>query len=327
MGKKILLIASCVVVALLLSIGAYAYYLYHSVEKTADQMYEPIDHSDEDKDKDTPEASESEDGDPISILLMGVDERPNDPGRSDTLIVMTLNPEDESMQMVSIPRDTRTDIAGKGTTDKINHAYAFGGTKMSMDTVENFLDIDLDHYIKINMQGLSKLVDAVGGITVQNDTVSWKDKGFNYHKGKLDLDNGKKALGYVRMRHQDSKGDFGRNQRQRDVIKAVVDKAASFSSISRYSHILEAIGGNVKTDLTFGQMKEIALHDRGARHNVDNYEVKGEGKRIKNIYYLQVSDEEKEKVHEMITRQQATSQREKASNNSAGKPDQEENAS
>ncbi|TCP25995.1 LytR family transcriptional attenuator [Scopulibacillus darangshiensis] len=303
MVKKIMITLGVIIALLVVGGGAYAYYLYHSVKSTAGEIYEPV--------KKNTEAPLSNKGDkPISILLMGVDERPNDRGRADTLIVMTLNPKTKTMQMVSIPRDTRTKIIGHGTVDKINHSYAFGGTKMAMDTVENFVDVPIDYYVKINMQGLSDLVDAVGGITVYNDTVAWTDegfykKGYRYEKGELNL-NGPKALGYVRMRHFDS--DFGRNKRQRDVIQGVINKAASFSSISRYDDILSAIEGNVKTNMTFDDMKYIAKNYRSARQHIKSYEVKGTGKMIRNnsgqnIYYLIVNDEEKQKVHNMIAEQ------------------------
>lgn len=75
---------------------------------------------------------------PFSVLMLGVDERENDSGRSDTMIVITVNPEKQTMKMLSIPRDTRTEIIGHDSVDKINHAYAFGGVPMAMDTVENF---------------------------------------------------------------------------------------------------------------------------------------------------------------------------------------------
>ncbi len=79
--------------------------------------------------------------DPISVLIMGVDERKNDKGRADTMIYMTVNPKTNTTEMVSIPRDTYTKISGKGTMDKINHSYAFGGTQMAADTVEDLLDV------------------------------------------------------------------------------------------------------------------------------------------------------------------------------------------
>ncbi|MEM5591342.1 LCP family protein [Niallia circulans] len=108
---------------------------------------------------------------------MGVDERKGDVGRSDTLIVMTLNPQKDKMQMVSIPRDTKTEIIGDGRVTKINAAYAYGGVKMAKDTVENFTGVKMDYYIQVNMEALSDLVDALGGITVQND-LDWIDEGY-----------------------------------------------------------------------------------------------------------------------------------------------------
>ena len=106
---------------------------------------------------------------PFSVLLLGVDERDGDSGRSYSMIVLTVSPELETVKMLSIPRDTRTEIVGHNTVDKINHAYAFGGITMAMDTVENFLDIPIDHYIKINMESFGEIVDAVGEITVNNE--------------------------------------------------------------------------------------------------------------------------------------------------------------
>src|SRR5699024_63461 len=129
------------------------------------------------------------------------------------MIVMTLDPNNNQMQLVSIPRDSRTLIVGKGFQDKINHAYAFGGSEMSVATVENFLDIDLDYYVRMNMEGLAQLVDAVGGIMVNNDQ-QFSQSGYTFDTGKIQLD-GDKALAYVRMRKQDPQGDVGRNDRQR----------------------------------------------------------------------------------------------------------------
>lgn len=78
---------------------------------------------------------------PISILLMGSDQRKDEVGRSDSLMLFTLNPKTKSMKITSIPRDSYTEIVGKGKKDKINHAYAFGGIDMAVKTVENFLNV------------------------------------------------------------------------------------------------------------------------------------------------------------------------------------------
>lgn len=307
MRKKIFMTIAGVFGVLLIAAGAYAYHLYGSVKDTANRIYEPVDEGTETSKRkpDTKAKEEKKEPEPISILLMGVDEREHDAGRSDTMIVLTLNPEKETMQMVSIPRDTRTKIVGKGIIDKINHSYAFGGTKMAMDTVNEFLDMDLDYYIRINMEGLVDLVDAVGGITVYNDD-SWTDpgyyeKGFFYHEGELQL-NGAQALGYVRMRYIPG-GDFTRNKHQREVIEAIVDKAANVSSLTRYKEILQSISDNVKTNITFDEMTYIAQNYRAARKHVKTYAVKGNGTYIDGIYYLLVPEAEQEKVHDMIMKQ------------------------
>lgn len=239
----------------------------------------------------------------INILLLGVDERKHDRGRSDTLIVLSLHPITNTMKMVSIPRDTRVEIVGHNSTDKINHAYAFGGVDMSVNTVEHFLNIDIDYFLKVNMEGLAAFVDAVGGVTI-NNSLDWYDegyykKGYHYHRGIMQL-NGSQALGYVRMRHLDPNGDFGRNARQRQVIQAVVDKSANTVSIKKIRALLKALDNNVKTNIDLNAMKFLAKNYKDMRNNIVNYEVKGQGTKIEGIYYLQVSEQETTNVHNLI---------------------------
>ncbi|HET7581107.1 MAG TPA: LCP family protein [Bacillales bacterium] len=303
--RKFAVVAACIIGVLLAGSGAYAYHIYHSVQTAANKMYHPVNHEKSAaKPAKTKPVKSKKDGHarPISILLMGVDQRPHDVGRSDTLIVLTLNPKNNKMQMISIPRDTRVEIPGHGM-QKINAAYAYGGPGLTMKTVRNFLDVPLDYYIRINMQGLEELVDAVGGIKVYN-TLSWHDegyykKGYFYHKGWLHM-NGPQTLGFVRMRHQDPRGDFGRNQRQRKVIQAIVDKASGVSSFSHYQDILDAISNNVITDMTFSDMKYVAMNYRDCRKHIKSYEVDGTPQRIDGLSYVVVSDEEVNKVHNMI---------------------------
>ncbi len=145
-----------------------------------------------------------------------------DQGRSDTMMVATVSPEDQQTTIVSIARDTYVDIVGHGTKDKINHAYAFGGPAMSMDTVQKYLDIPVDHYISINMAGLKELVDAVGGIEVNNDLTFSQDN-YDFTIGKITLD-GDQALAYSRMRHEDPNGDYGRQERQRKIVEELLRK-------------------------------------------------------------------------------------------------------
>jgi LCP family protein required for cell wall assembly len=222
---------------------------------------------------------------------MGVDEREGDAGRSDSLILMTVNPNTNTTQMVSIPRDTRTEIVGKGIDDKINHAYAFGGTEMAIDTVEHFLDIPVDYFVKINMESFQDTVDAVGGVEV-NNTLDFSYGGYDFPKGTVSLD-GEKALAYTRMRYEDPRGDFGRQDRQRQVIEAVIKKGANVSSITKFGDMFGVVRDNVTTNLTFDEMWEIQANYKSASQNLEQFQVKGSGDKINGIYYYIVPEEER----------------------------------
>ncbi|MGP4041155.1 LCP family glycopolymer transferase [Gracilibacillus sp. D59] len=291
-----------IVMVAVVSAIVYTLSIYNTAKNTVEtEIHSPT------KSIDTAVGKEKvEDAERLNILLLGVDERKGDKGRSDALLMLSLNPKTKSIDLVSIPRDTRTEIIGKGVKDKINHAYAFGGTDMSVATVENFLDIELDYYVKVNMEGLAELVDTVGGITVQNKT-DWYDegyykKGYHYAKGELQL-NGAQTIGYVRMRHFDS--DFARTGRQRQVIEAIIDQGASVASVTKINSFINVLGNNVTTNLDFEDMKNLMKNYRNTRNNINSYQMKGEGTYIENsrgqdIYYLVVPDEEVSKVHDML---------------------------
>src|SRR5699024_7279519 len=136
----------------------------------------------------------------VNILLLGVDERSGDKGRSDTLILLSLNPKSKSMTMMSIPRDTYVNIPDHGM-DKINHAYAFGDAGLSVRTLENTFDLPVHYYAKVNMEGFVQGIDALGGVTVHNDT-TFSQGGADFSEGNIHLD-GEKALKYIRMRKND----------------------------------------------------------------------------------------------------------------------------
>jgi polyisoprenyl-teichoic acid--peptidoglycan teichoic acid transferase len=290
--KKTLSIIGIILGVLILAGGGYAYYLYHSVSETANKMYSPL------KGKNSNNLPLNKKTSPsINVLLLGVDERSGDKGRSDTMIVASLNPATHSMLMTSIPRDTRVSIPGRSGYSKINAAYAYGNEELAVETVEKYLQIDIPYYLKVNMEGLSSLVDAVGGVTVNND-ISWT----GFPKGTLKLD-GKKALVYARMRHEDPRGDFGRNLRQRQVISGVLEKGKSLSSVTNMQEILKAVGSNVTTNLSFDDMKRLASNYQSCRENITDYETKGTPKYIDGVSWVLVTDEEFQNVHNKIDMQ------------------------
>ncbi|MBF0705375.1 LytR family transcriptional regulator [Alkalihalobacillus hwajinpoensis] len=293
--KKFLIIVGVILGVLVLAGGGYAYYLYDSVKDTASDMHEPISRETSTLRADKVETKEK---DPISILLMGVDERENDQGRSDTMIMITVNPNDNSMIMFNIPRDTRTEIIGRGTVEKMNHAYAYGGVEMAMDTVENFLDVPIDYYFKVNMEAFEDVVSALNGVTVDNP-FAFDYGGYTFPKGEVSL-NADEALAFSRMRYEDPKGDLGRNDRQREIIKAIIDKGANVGSINKIDDLLEAVGSNVKTNMTFKEMNDIFKNYKGARNNMETFEIDGSGEMIDGLWYYIVSDQEKQSITQKL---------------------------
>ncbi|MBF0843650.1 LCP family protein, partial [Streptococcus danieliae] len=139
-----------------------------------------------------------------------------------TMLLVTVNPDTKNTTMMSLERDILTKISQKGevTEAKLNAAYAMGGAELAIPTIESLMNITIDHYVMINMQGLVELVDAVGGIEVNNTfdfPISIEEQEPEYKAtvkpGKQHI-NGDQALVYARMRYQDPEGDYGRQQRQ-----------------------------------------------------------------------------------------------------------------
>lgn len=284
-----------IIAAVILITGGYLYYLYDKLGDTVSTMHDPL-ARDEDPERQKELVSIFKDNKSLNILLLGVDQRTGDKGRSDTMILMSLNPKTNSMAMLSIPRDTYVNIPGRGM-DKINHAYAFGDTELSVQTVEEAFNLPVHFYAKVNMEGFKQGIDAIGGVTIQNDQ-EFSQGGNQFSKGTVHL-NGTQALDYIRMRKNDPRGDLGRNDRQRRVIMAAINEAASFSSITKIGSMLDILGGNVKTDLTMDNMQTLFKDYRSARNNVKTIEIKGTGKTLDKWYYM-VTDEEFNRVHNEI---------------------------
>lgn len=269
--KIMLLIALVLVVG----VGGFIGYTYYQVDQTVKKIQSPV--------KNTGDKVVEEQK-PVSVLLLGVDQRPGERGRSDSIMVMTLNPTRNESRLISIPRDTKVDIVGKGTNDKINHAYSFGGPEMAIKTVEKFLNIPINYYAEINMEGFTSLVDAVGGITVNND-IDFTVSGTHFPVGKVNLD-GKSALKFTRMRYEDPRGDFGRQMRQREVIAQVANKLSSDVSVSNFNAIMDVVGKNAQTNVSFKPMRTLAFDYMDAFRNQKNLKLEGTGgKEGDGIYY------------------------------------------
>ncbi len=284
---------------------AYAGYLAYKVKSTADNSYKGLAHgnkSDLRMDKVTMGK------DPVNILLMGVEDYKGSPGHSDALMVLTINPDTKEASIVSIPRDTRTYLPDAGRKDKITHAYAYGkkGHKeqATIDAVENFLDVPIDYYVRTNFQGFKEVVDSVGGITVDVpfDFYQKNLKGHKiyFHKGKMDL-NGDEALTYVQMRKQDKRGDFGRQERQQQAMKAVADKALSIKSISRADNLLNSVGDNVQTNISLKEMFGMRnFYKQIQSKELERMNIGGQDEYINGVYYFSPDEQVVQKVRDRI---------------------------
>ena len=231
---------------------------------------------------------------PFTILIMGIEDYATDGqnGRTDSLMFATVNPNSKKVSLMSIPRDSRVKIVGKNKEDKINAAHAYGGEKMAIDTVEGFLKVPVDHYIKIDFQGFKGIVDAVGGITVDVPFDFEERSDIDYYKlipfkqGKQDL-NGEEALAYVRMRKQDPNGDYGRAARQRQVLAAVAQKLNSASTVFKIKDLTTVVGKYIKTDIPISD--GLALYSKISGFDpstIQTLKLEGEDKKIGGIYYF-----------------------------------------
>ncbi|MFJ8261812.1 LCP family protein [Rummeliibacillus sp. NPDC094406] len=270
-----------IIIIVIIGIGGFAYTIYYNATSTIEKIYTPIEHTPTEQRAQPVTLQEKQ---PFSMLLLGVDEREHDKGRSDTIIVLSVNPQTKNTLMVSIPRDTYTTIVGKNTKDKINHAYAFGGIEMSMKSVEKLLDIPIDYVAKVNMEGFEQVINTLGDIQVQNE-IAFQQGSHHFKKGMVTLD-GEAALDYVRMRKEDPQGDFGRQNRQKQVIQSIIEKGTSLKTLMKYQDIFNILGKNVSTNLTFNQIKELQQNYRQSFKDIKQIHFeKGQGKIINGIWY------------------------------------------
>ncbi|CDN41511.1 MULTISPECIES: LCP family protein [unclassified Paenibacillus] len=262
-----------------LALWGFDMFLSKKVEKQLEGSYQPT------VDSKPPAANpvKYQKADPYSVLLLGVDARGAEQGRSDTMMFTVVRPSDGAILMVSMPRDTYTEIVGKDKKDKITHAYAFGGAKMAVDTVENLLGNQVDYYAAVNFEGFRNLIDAMGGIPlpVEKDLVNKEadHEKFVVKAGQSKY-NGTDALNFVRYR-EDAGGDISRTERQQAFVESIMDEASSVSSWTRIPEFVGIMGKNFATDIPPSEMidKAKAMLQSGNRA-IYTHTLKGEGHKL-----------------------------------------------
>ncbi len=220
---------------------------------------------------------------PISILLMGTDTGAlgrTFAGRTDSMMVVTINPKTDKTTITSIPRDTAVNIPGYEDygVSKINAAYAYGKSKTAITTVQQMLNVPIDFYAIINMGGMEKIINEVGGVTL-TPTLSFSYGGYTFKKGVKTHMNGKKALAYSRMRDDDPKGDYGRQTRQRKVIMALLKKSGSVSTLLN-EEFISSLTKQTQTDLTFNDLTALATNYLSATKHIKTTHLQGTSETI-----------------------------------------------
>lgn len=289
---KIFITVFLVLLLVLVGLGVY---VYLQLKGTADSMYDDDFDDSQSQLRDT-DVQISE-GDPVSVVLFGTDddEARNEVQmgqRSDTIMVVTLNPNTGEGKMVSIPRDTRAEIVDQGTVEKINHAYAYGGPVGAKNTVENFLDIPIDYFVSINMDGFETIVDELGGVTVtSNDT--FEQSGYTFNHGQTYEMDGEESLAFARARKGvGSGGDGGRQQRQQLLVQSIAREMIGLQTVTNFNSILDVLGDNIRTNIRFGDMNSLRSEYQDSATNIDQLLLEGQDERSAedNLYYFYPDD-------------------------------------
>lgn len=199
-----------------------------------------------------------------NILLLGIDGDGGSNQRSDTIMILTLDGKNKAIKMTSILRDTYVSVPGREKKTRINHAYAYGGASLTMQTIESNFRIDMERYIGIDMDGLSVVVEKLGGVDMELSEA--EAKAINQHVENSSLTSGKNHLNgaqatyYARIRKIDS--DFGRTGRQRKLIKAMISSFKDLNVFTQYSLVSE-VAPYLTTNYSKSELMIIAVKAMG----------------------------------------------------------------
>lgn len=286
------------------SAAGYGAYLYKKAETVFSSSYQDLNGREKSEKR---EKAVDPKNDNVSVLFIGVDGSDSrdfgEKTRSDALMLATLNEKDKTVKLVSIPRDSYVYIPEVGYKTKINHAHFFGGPKATIETVEQTLDIPVDYYVKMNFYAFMDVIDALDGIKVDVPYELY-EKDAEDNNGAIHLEpgyqklNGEEALALARTRKQDN--DIERGKRQQEIIKAIMKRAVSANSVSKYDDIIEAIGNNMETNMTFDEMKSLTSYGLNGKLDLETLSLAGEDDNIDGTYYWSLDEENLDDVSETL---------------------------
>ncbi|MBP2058114.1 LCP family protein required for cell wall assembly [Lactobacillus colini] len=282
------------VIGIVIVAGAlFAGYVYKNLRDTTDNMYTPVSKntkSNKGRSLDKLLAAKK----PINILLLGTDTGAMDrhwKGRTDTIMMLSINPTTKTTKVVSIPRDMEAVLPDYPDVSpiKINSAYNLGGVSETIKTLDKYYSVPIDGYILINMGGLEKAINQVGGVTVTSP-LTFSNMGYNFVKGQTYHMMGKEALAFAQLRHGDPRYDYGRQDRDRRIVVGLLKKSISVKTLLN-KDFLSSISNEMQTDLTMTQLYHIGADYRQATVNQQTDHAQGESRMISNQKYGQMEVE------------------------------------
>ncbi|MDX9916979.1 MAG: LCP family protein [Gudongella sp.] len=237
----------------------------------------------------------------IVFLMMGVDAKDvkkSKGTRTDTLMLTRVNLDTGKITLLSIPRDTRTDVRGK--KDKINAAHAYGGSEAAVEAVKNLLDIDIEYYVKVDYQIVQDVVNAIGGVTIDvpfnmtyNDPTADPPLKINIKKGDQQTLDGKNAHDFLRWRHNNDMtvgypdGDVGRTRAQQYFMKELIKQTVKPKNLLKLPSLVKATFDNVETNIPLKLMlKGAVAANKIDTENIETATIPGDGQYVGDISYF-----------------------------------------
>ncbi|WP_311775139.1 LCP family protein [Alkalihalobacillus sp. TS-13] len=283
---------------------SYTAYLYTKASDITENAQVSLDRGEK---SDKREETIDPEKDNFSILFVGIDSRDGEAkgSLSDALMVATFNKTDDTVTLLSIPRDSYVDIPGHGM-DKINHAHLVGGLELTVKTTEELLDIPLDYVVRGNFQAFKTAIDELGGVEIDIEDQYVVDQIAKETHGKVVLDTGKQqldgeeALAYARTRKADS--DLMRGERQMQIIQSSIGKMKSFSSVSKYDGLLESLEGNLSLNLSFNEVLSYVPYMTKVKE-VDKLQLSGYDYQPGSTYYLQLDEQQLEEIRSQLKKE------------------------
>lgn len=288
--KKIIWAIFIVLGVVLLAAVIYILYLFNVFNSGVSDSYEDIERDRSELRVDDVDASNEN----FTVLILGIDadaERTQageinaDHFRSDSMILATFDRENDDVKMVNIPRDTLAYIESVNYFDKINHAHAFGGPIASMTAVESLLNVPVDHFVRVDMNAVVEIVDAIGGVE------------FDVPYAMNDLQpgvqhlSGEQALAVIRNRNVDS--DLGRGVRQMELIEAVFNQAQSISTLSQIDDLINIFTTNTSHNFATSDIRSLASYYLFNDVAFESTQLQGSGftSDVNGIYYAWPDEE------------------------------------